>query len=67
MRKLKLELDAVSVETFVLAAGPGVEKGTVHGQSMTAQRQCYTPVYDCYTVPWVYEECAPQTRVCEEP
>lgn len=54
MRKLKLSLDKLAVETFAADAERDGAKGTVaaHEQE-TYERVCYTPVIDCYTVRWI--------------
>ena len=53
MRKFRLSLDDLAVNTFAAAAEREEAKGTVLANSETAQRVCYTPVYDCYTVRWI--------------
>jgi len=52
MRKLKLSLEDLTVVTFT-ADAEREEAGTVLANSETAQRACYTPIYDCYTVRWL--------------
>jgi len=53
MRKLKLSLEDLTVATFASEAEREDAAGTVLAASETAQRVCYTPVYDCYTVRWL--------------
>lgn len=45
MRKIRLELDALRVETFDTGAGPG-ERGTVHGRHHTFEVGCGDPFED---------------------
>jgi hypothetical protein len=57
MRKLKLDTDAVSVESFEPAVKAESKAGTVQAYE-TYERSCYTPVHDCWTLAWVYPaEC----------
>jgi hypothetical protein len=53
MHKLKLSLEDLTVITFAAEAKREEANGTVLANSETAQRVCYTPVYDCYTVRWI--------------
>lgn len=53
MRKLKLSLDDLTVTTFVAETEREEAKGTVRANADTAERACYTPVIDCYTVRWI--------------
>ena len=48
MRKIRLEMDALSVESFAPAGAPEVRaRGTVRGAADTLVRSCQTQQYDC--------------------
>lgn len=47
MRKMKLEPDALQVETFRTAAGEGAERGTVHGHFYSQVGTCDGRVGTC--------------------
>ena len=53
MRKLRLSLENLAVETFTAEAEREEAKGTVRANEETVERACYTPVIDCYTVRWI--------------
>ena len=53
MRKLKLSLDDLAVETFAADTERDGAKGTVNARQATYERACYTPVHDCYTLRWI--------------
>jgi len=60
MKKLRLELDAVRVESFATAgAGAGAPRGTLRGHEAAVTREC--PTNFCATVPLLCETVfAPQ-------
>jgi hypothetical protein len=50
MKKLKLEPDELSVESFAPGADTEVDGGTVHGREMVMTRSC--PSHDVCLTPW---------------
>jgi len=67
MKKLKLDLEAVAVESFDVTAGEREEKGTVHGHITIAasceETACCSPNATCeYTN--TYCECATNEYTC---
>lgn len=43
MKKLKLNADAVAVETFATDSPPEQPRGTVHGEACTYNQSCLCP------------------------
>lgn len=58
MKKLELNLDALSVESFDLGDGEQ-ERGTVLANQQTLNANCYTRVGSCYRT-----ACCPETTIC---
>lgn len=78
MKKLKLQIDALAVDSFRPDAGAaGREPGTVHGQAECTYFDtclCKTAYYQCGTGPYTVYSCTPTTtaaawtpRTCSAP
>ena len=67
MRKLRLELDALAVESFDTSAVPGLLRGTVHGLSQETTRDddsidtCQTGCQQSETCTVTEDTCADET------
>ena len=78
MRKLKLDVDDLTVDSFDAVGGPK-ESGTVRGQDSESWdycetndprlRMCYTPYLECDTVRWTCNTycylCDTDPSVCD--
>lgn len=58
MKKIELNLDALSVESFEID-GAGQDRGTVLANQGTVNVHCYTNVGSCNRT-----ECCPATTIC---
>ena len=59
MKKIELNLDALSVESFKVDGGEMQQRGTVMANQGTLNAQCYTNVGSCYRT-----ACCPETTLC---
>jgi hypothetical protein len=59
MKKIELNLDALSVESFAVDGGEMEQRGTVMANQGTLNQQCYTNVGSCYRT-----ACCPATTLC---
>lgn len=72
MRKITLDLDALSVESFDTTRSATPKRGTVHGHSITAGRTCFCPqtqiCLETYDMPTcVVTACNDVTCTCPAP
>lgn len=59
MKKISLNVETLSVESFELSAGAEQARGTVQANQQTLNENCYTRVGSCYRT-----ACCPATTVC---
>ena len=59
MKKIELNLDALSVESFAVAGEMEQGRGTVMANQQTLNVNCYTQVGSCYRT-----ACCPETTLC---
>lgn len=59
MKKIEMNLDALSVESFEVNGGEMEQRGTVMANQGTVNVQCYTNVGSCYRT-----ACCPETTLC---
>ncbi len=59
MKKLELNLDALSVESFDVAGDVEQARGTVLANQQTLNVNCYTQAHSCHRTP-----CCPDTTFC---
>ena len=67
MRKMKLALDELEVDSFSVNGGGG--SGTVHGQETAEWTMCvHTCIYECDTASnclgWESQDCGTQEKSC---
>lgn len=59
MRKIELDLDGLTVESFRVDGDNGQARGTVVANENTLNENCYTQVGSCYRT-----ACCPETTLC---
>ena len=59
MKKIELNLDALTVESFDVAGDVEQARGTVMANQQTLNEQCYSRVGSCLRT-----ACCPATTVC---
>lgn len=59
MKKIELNLDALTVESFDVDGGMEQERGTVMANQGTLNVHCYTQVGSCFRT-----ACCPETTLC---
>ena len=59
MKKIALNIETLSVESFEAGSAMDMDRGTVQGNQATLNANCYTQQNSCHRTP-----CCPDTTLC---